>query len=85
MNPNAVILASVVATAGLHLTVQLQTRGPGPENYRIVLGAFLLAAFLLLLAEVWPEGARGLALVILLTGIVMNGGQFFKLVTSVVD
>lgn len=84
-NTNAVILASVVTAAGLHLAVAYRDKGPSAEHWRIILAAFLLAAFLLLLAEVWPDGAQGLALVIALTAFVMNGGKFAQLIVSLVD
>lgn len=84
-NTTAVIVASIVTAAGLHLAVQFRETGPSPENWRIVLAAFLLLAFLLLLAEVWSDGARGLALLIGLTAFAINGGKFAEMIMSLVD
>jgi hypothetical protein len=84
-NTNAVILASVITAAGLHLAVQFAEVGRSPEHMRIMLGALLLLASLLLIGEFWPEGAQGLAIVILVTAFVMNGQKFFNLVNSLVD
>lgn len=84
-NTTAVIVAAIVTAAGLHLVVQFKEKGPSAEHWRIVLAAFLLLAFLLLMAEVWPDGARGLALLIGLTAFVMNGGKFAQLIVSLVD
>lgn len=84
-NTTAIILAAVIGAAGLYLVVQIKDKGVTDDVYRVILGAFLLTAFLMLLAEILPDVARGLSLVILLTAVVMNGGQFFKLITSLVD
>lgn len=84
-NTNAVILAAVLTAAGLHLVVKIQEKGSDKENIRIIIGASLLLLALFLIAEFWPAGARGLAVVILLTAFVMNGQKFFKLISSLVE
>lgn len=84
-NTTAVVLASTLTAGGLHLVVQVKDRGRSPEHFRIVFGTALLAGALLLIAEFWAAGARGLAMVILLTAFVMNGGKFFQLISSLVD
>lgn len=85
MNTNGLVMAAIVSAAGLHLLVDIKTHGRRADQYRIGMAALLLLAFLLLLAEVWPAGARGIAIVVLLTAFAMNGQQFAALITSLVD
>lgn len=86
-NTNSVILAAVATAAGLHLIVVFEqgngTDAHGRKSTRVVIGALFLLLFLYLISEFWPDGARGLALVILLTSLVMNGEKFFYLVRRV--
>ena len=84
-NTNAVILVSILTAGGLHWIAQFRLYGSVPQHYRIVIGMLLLILFLYLMAEVWPDGARGLALVILLTALVMNGSEFFGMVSAMVS
>lgn len=81
-NTTAVVLASVGVAGGLHMAVELKERGRGPHHFPTIFGTFILAAALLLIGEFLPAVARGLALVILLTAVVMNGGKFFSLIAS---
>jgi high-affinity Fe2+/Pb2+ permease len=84
-NTNAVILAAVLTAGGLHLLVQVQDKGWDRSQFRIVIGAAVLLLALFLISEFWPDGARGLAVVILLTAFVMNGQKFFQLIGGLVE
>ena len=81
----AVVVTSAAVAGGLNLAVQLKDKGTGTHLARPVIGTVILTAVLLLVAQWWPAGARGLALVILLTAVVMNGGKVFDLISSLVD
>lgn len=86
MNDNAVILVSVTAAAGTQLAAQVRRDGAsGTGTLRTLAGAFLLAAVLLLVAEFWASGARGLAVVVMVTSLVINGRDAFSLLASLVD
>jgi len=85
VNAETIILVSVVGAAGLQLAAQQREAPSVPAALRVVVGGFLLAAVLLLLVNFWPEGARGLAVVILVTSVVLNGQKAFQLFASLVD
>jgi len=84
-NTTAVVLASVTVAGGSHLAVLFKDKGRGPHMVAPIVGTLFLGAALLLIAEFWPTGARGLAVVILLTAVVLNGGKAFQLISSLVD
>lgn len=67
------------------MAVLLKERGTGSHMLPPLLGTALLAGALLLIAEFWPAGAKGMSIVILLTALVMNGGKVFQLIGSLVD
>lgn len=85
MSAQRTTIVAGLAAGGIHLASRFAQGERDQENIRIVVGTFLLVAILLLIAEFWADGARGLAIVILVTSIVMNGGEFFKFIGSLVE
>lgn len=86
MTGQGTVIVAGLAAGGLHLSWRVvEDEADEVGNMRIVVGTFILVALLLLIGEFWPEGARGLAIVILVTSIVMNGGPFFKMIGSLVE
>lgn len=84
MDSERIVIVAGVAAGGLKLASDYRKNGRTPENVRVMVGTCLLVAVLLLIANFWPDGARVLAVAILVTSIAMNGGDFFALLAGLV-
>lgn len=85
MDSERIVIVAGVAAGGLKLAADIAKNGRTPENVRVMVGTALLVAALLLIANFWPDVAQALAVAVLVTSLAMNGGEFFKLLTSLVD
>lgn len=85
MEAEKIIIVSGLAAGGLKFAADWPKVGGTPDAVRVVAGTFVLIALLLLIANFWPDGARALAVAVLVTSVAMNGGDFFKLISSLVD
>jgi hypothetical protein len=85
MNPERTIIVCGLAAGGIRLVGRFVAVGRSPEHMRTVIGTFLLIALLLLIAEFAPDMAKGIAIVVLTTSVVMNGEPFLKIVGKLAD
>lgn len=77
------VIVAGLAAGGINLASQLVTRGRGEHLTRPLIGTFLAVSALLLMANWWPDLAAGLALILLVTSVVMNGEPFIKVLNKV--
>lgn len=74
-------VTTAVIVSGVLAAVDDVSHGRRP-NVRIALGAFVAGALLLLLAEVAPQLAGGLAALLLVSAILNTGGKAFPALTK---
>lgn len=81
------ILTAVVLTAGSALISQLVHPKPGGVRpfAKIIVGGFLMGAFLTLIAEADPRVAKALAWVTTISAVLINGQTLFGVVNSTVS
>lgn len=77
------VVVSTLAAGGINIAAQLVERGRGEHLARPIIGTFLAVGALLLLANFWPDAAAGLALVLLVTSVVLNGRPFVAVLNKV--
>ena len=86
MNATRVVMVAIIATVTLHIgRLVIEGKDDSEKIMRVTLAGCVLIAVLLLMAEPWPEGAKGLAATIAVTGVLINGVPVFKAIGKLVS
>lgn len=88
MNPERTVIVAGLAAGGLPMLVSIRDSAGDQRDarqVRIMVGTFTLIGVLLLAAQFVPDAAAALAVLIMVTSLVLYGGELGKLLASLVD
>lgn len=87
MNAQRVTMVAALSAGLMHLArLAMSTEDTEASDYwRVILATFVLVAILMLVAEFYPNGARGLAVLLLVTSVLINGVPVIQGINKLIE
>lgn len=86
MTGQGTTIVAGLAAGGVHLGARFGRNAADVDgNMRVIVATFILIALLLLIGQFWPEGGRGLAVLVMVSSMAINGRDLATLLGSLVE